>query len=393
MKRHSKNGSMVIRMIREAACVSTALLVGAQFCMTPSFANYKGAARTYLFDPSSSVCFRNTTKFKKNPPYVIGFSDAGQGDIWRVIMRHAIQQAAADRSDKIGKLIITDANHDDNKQVGDIQDLMNRGIDIMIVSANTQQALDSIVGRVSATGMPVVMVDRNVKTQDNYVSFVGAPDAVIGRLFAQWIVEKLGGKGDIVMIGGKPGTSVSDTRVKAAQEVFAQHKDINIIEIAYSDWSAGKAKQITSALVAKYGKGKIQAIWSADGLHDNGIIEALIEAGYKKGEFPPITAGNINGPLLYAQQYDIPMLDIGNSPHMGYDAVEVALKVLEGTTLPCRDDVNMQITVDKKDETASIKGDREIKDLVDPKGAPDKLTEAGLGSNYDPATFSVNYPK
>ena len=354
--------------------------------------DYKGVARSFLFDPNTNVCFHDAAKFKKAPPYVVGYSDAGLGDQWRVVMRHAIEQAAADHADKIKKLIITDANHDDNKQIGDVQDLATRGVDVMIVSANTQQALDAVVGRVSAAGTPVVMVDRNVIHPDNYVTFVGPSDAVIGRLFAQWIVEKLKGKGNIVMIGGKPGTSVSDIRVKVAQDVFAQYSGIKILETVYSGWSPGVAKQVTHTLVSKYGKGKIDAIWSADGVQDNGIIEALIEAGYQKGEFPPITAGNINGPLQYAQKYDIPMLDIGNSPHMGYQAVEVALQVLEGGVFPCHTDVNMQITTEAKDETPSISADRHIEDLVDAKGPPDKLTENGLGPTYAPSTFSVNYP-
>ena len=51
-------------------------------------------------------------------------------------------------------------------------------------------------------GIPVVMVDRRISS-DNFVTFVTASDAMMGRVFAQWIVEKLHGKGNVVMLGGQ----------------------------------------------------------------------------------------------------------------------------------------------------------------------------------------------
>jgi ribose transport system substrate-binding protein len=62
----------------------------------------------------------------------------------------------------VKKLLITDAGHDDAKQVADIQDLVSRGVDLLIVSANTTQALDPAVTQVTERGIPVVMFDRRV---------------------------------------------------------------------------------------------------------------------------------------------------------------------------------------------------------------------------------------
>jgi ribose transport system substrate-binding protein len=294
----------------------------------PAFAAgkfYEGAPRTYLYNPDVEVCFKDTSQYKKEGPFTIGFSNAGLGDSWRVVMLHSLQTAAAKNKDKIKKLIITDAGHDDAKQVADIQDLVSRGVDLLIVSANTQQALDPAVSQAMDAGIPVVMMDRRVAS-DNFVTFVTASDAMMGRLFAQWIAEKLGGKGNVIMLAGQAGSSPSENREKPAREVFAQFPGIKVLETVYSDWSPVKGKQVMQAMISKYGK-DINAVWSAHGLQTPGSIEAFIEAGYKDGEIPPHTTADVNGPLQLAIQHKVPMLEVGYPPAMGGISVDVALQV------------------------------------------------------------------
>ncbi|MES2666229.1 MAG: ABC transporter substrate-binding protein [Pseudomonadota bacterium] len=352
---------------------------------------YEGIPRTYLFNPASETCFKDTSQYKKDGPYVIGFSNAGLGDSWRVVMLHSLQAAAARNKDKISKLIITDAGHDDAKQVADIQDLEAQGVDLLIVSANTQQALDPAVTRAMESGIPVVMVDRRIES-DNFVTFVTASDAVIGRVFAQWIVEKLGGKGNVVVLAGQAGSSPSELREKAAREVFAQYPGITVLETVYSDWSPVKGKQVMQAMIQKYGK-DINAVWSAHGLQTPGSIEAFVEAGYANGEIPIHTNADVNGGLQLAIKYDIPLVEVGYPPSMGGTAVDVALQVLAGAPVPCTYTINAQIGVTEGDETASVKADIAIENMVVADGPPDMLITSGLGPDYDPATYTVDYPQ
>jgi ribose transport system substrate-binding protein len=245
------------------AIASSALmgLLGASF-LTPLAADeYKGAPRTFLFNPAADVCFKDTAKYKKAGPYTIGFSNAGLGDSWRVVMLDGLKKAASEHKDQIKHLLITDAGHDDAKQIADIQDLISRGVDLLIVSANTEKALDPAVSRAMKQGIPVVMVDRRVSS-DNFVTFVTASDQMMGRLYAQWLAEKLHGKGNIVILGGQAGSSPNEARVRAAMQVLDQYPDIKILDTVYSDWSPVKGKQVIQAVVAKYGK-QADAVLSA----------------------------------------------------------------------------------------------------------------------------------
>ena len=353
-------------------------------------AGYQGAPRTELFNPSLTSCIRDTSAYKKAPPYVIGFSNAGLGDSWRVVALDELKQGAQDHKDVIKKLIITDAGHDDAKQVSDVQDLTSQGVDLLIVSANTEKALDPVVTRAMKRGVPVIMLDRRISS-DHFVTYINASDPEMGRLWAQWIVEKLHGKGNVVMLGGQAGSSPNENRMGPALEIFKQYPGIHILDTVYSDWSPVKAKQVMQAVIAKYGH-SINAVWSAHGLQVPGSIEAFVEAGFKPGEIPMHTTADINGALQMAIKYKVPMLEVGDPPSQYRLAISVALKVLAGTPLPCVVTVNSQIAVTPGDETASIKGDLPITDLVVPNGAPDMLITNDLGPNYSPSTAHIDYP-
>jgi ribose transport system substrate-binding protein len=372
-----------------ASCVSLACLVAA--APTEAQAQYAGAPRTFLFNPSIDVCIRDTSKFKKAPPYVIGFSNAGLGDSWRVVGLHSLEKAAHDHADVVKKLLIADAGHDDAKQVADIQDLVSRGVDLLIVSANTSQALDPAITQVSERGIPVVMVDRRVDS-DNFVTFVTASDAMMGRMFAQWIVEKLHGKGNVIILGGQAGSSPNENRVKPAMQVFAAYPGIKILDTVYSDWSPVKGKQVMQAMIAKYGH-SINAVFSPHGLQVPGAIEAFLEAGWRGDEIPPITSADMNGPMKMAMKHKFPLLDIDYPPAMMGVALDVALKVMSGASVPCVYTINSNIVLTRGDETPSIpRPDMYVEQHIVPDGPDDMLVSGGMGPGYNPSTYKIDFP-
>jgi ribose transport system substrate-binding protein len=371
------------------ACLAIAAV--AAVGSTSAQAQYAGAPRTFLFNPALDVCIRDTSKFKKAPPYVIGFSNAGLGDSWRVVGLHSLEKAAHDHAGVVKKLLITDAGHDDAKQIADIQDLVSRGVDLLIVSANTSQALDPAVSQAAERGIPVVMVDRRVDS-DNFVTFVTASDAMMGRLFAQWIVEKLHGKGNVIILGGQAGSSPNENRVKPAMQVFGAYPGIKILDTVYSDWSPVKGKQVMQAMIAKYGH-SIDAVFAPHGLQVPGAIEAFLDAGWKGNEIPPITSADMNGPMKMALKNKFPLLDIDYPPAMMGVALDVALQVLSGASVPCIYTINSNIVLTHGDETPSIPHpDMYAEQHVVADGPDDMLVSGGMGPGYNPTTFKIDFP-
>jgi len=367
------------------------MTVGVFGVVATASADYQGAPRTFLWNPGNTQ-ITDTKAYKKEGPYTIGFSNASISNPWRVAMLHGIEAAAERHKGELKRLIITDANDSPSKQAADIQDLITQQVDVLLISPSTAEALDPIVRRAKRQGIPVVLVDREVKSKDNHVSFVTASDQALGRISAQWLAESLKGEGKVVMLGGLAGASPAENRIKAAMEVFDQFPDIEVVETQYTSWSPAKGKSIMSALIQKYGKG-ISGVWSDSGLQGSGSIEAFQAAGFGKGEIPPHTGGDFNAMYQLSVKHSVPMIGVDYPPAMGAKAFDVLFDVMKGKGVPKRIEVNQQVVVSKGYETQSVKADVYVADyaLMDKPGSV--IMSSGVGKDYDPATFSADYPR
>jgi ribose transport system substrate-binding protein len=345
-------------------------------------------SKSFLWN-NGPIAFVDTTKFKKPPPYTIGFSNASVSNLWALGYLHAMERAAEKNKGMIKKLIVTDANDNPTKQVADIQDLMQRGVDILIVRPATE-SVDAAVNRAAKQGIPVILGDRRTPS-DNYVSYLTVDDWAQGRNMAQWMVEKLNGKGNVVLLAGMAGASPAEARIKAANEVFKQYPGIKVLDTQYTDWSPAKGKTVMAALIQKYGK-DINGVWADHGLQASGGIEAFTAAGYKPGEIPPFTCADLNACWVNAIKNKVPMMSLDNPPAGGAAALEVALKVLQGQSVPHNLFIPTTVTVTKGDETASIKADMPAESYARLDKPGDLILSTGI-PNYDPKTFKADYPR
>lgn len=351
---------------------------------------YYGVPRTWLWNPGFNNMV-DTTKWKKDGPYVIGFSNASISNAWRVAFQHGVLWAAGEHKDQISKFLVTDANDDPSKQISDIQDLISQGVDLLLIAPSKEDALDAVVGRAMKQGIPVVLVDRKVTTPENYITFVTASDTAVGRIEAQWLAEYLHGKGNIVMLPGIAGASPAEIRIKANKEVFAKFPGIKVLDMQYTDWNPATGKSVMAALIQKYGK-DINGVLADSALQGSGAIEAFLDAGYTKGQFPPITGGDVARMYQLASKYEIPMVGIDYPTSMGITGVETALSVLAGIAVPDKVEVNMQVVMSPGAETVSVKPDRLLLDHVSMDDPGDLSPSNGLPAGYNPATFKPEYP-
>ena len=302
--------------------------------------------RSWLWD-ANPVKMVDTAKYKKDPPYVIGFSNASISNSWRVFMAREVEAEAEKHKDLIKKLYVTDAQDKPDKQIGDTEDLVAKGCDLIILSAATMAALDPICTRIHKQGIPVVTLDRRV-TSDNFVSFVTSSNFTQGRMMMVWLAQMLNGKGNIVMLPGIAGAGPAEERIVGAKEILSQYPGIKVLDMQYTSWSPSEGKRIMAALIQSYGK-DIHGVWADSGLQGSGAIEALHEAGMKI----PITGEDLNAFLTRAQKYDYPAMSIGFPVKMGAESVRTSLRILQGIPVPFIVNVtrNVLTTVDTTDVT------------------------------------------
>ena len=101
--------------------------------------------------------------------WTIGFSNASETNTWRTALRESIEEEVA-RHDNVS-LLITDANDSPAKQVSDMEDLLTKGVDGLIIGAANLYVANPILDECEREGIPVVIVDRKVSS-DKYDTFV-----------------------------------------------------------------------------------------------------------------------------------------------------------------------------------------------------------------------------
>ena len=203
--------------------------------------------RSWLW-ASTEQKMMDTSKFKKNPPYTIGFSNASISNSWRVFFERQVRYGADLHQDVIKKFYVTDANDKPDKQIADVEDLIAKGCDLLIISAATMAALDPIVTRTMRRGIPVVCVDRRVSS-DNFVSFVTSSNVAQGRAQMLWLCEMLKGKGEIVMLGGVAGSGPAEERRHGGEEVLSTFPGVKVLDFQYANPSPAEGRRIMSAFI------------------------------------------------------------------------------------------------------------------------------------------------
>ena len=105
------------------------------------------------------------------------------------------------------------------------------------------------------------------------------------------------------------------------------------------------------------------------------------------------TSADMNGPMKMALKNHFPLLDIDYPPAMMGVSLEVALKVLSGASVPCIYTIPTNIVLSKGDETPSIPHpDMYLEDHVVANGPDDMLVSGGMGPDYNPTTYKIDYP-
>ncbi len=270
----------------------------------------------------------NTEKYKQTPPYTIGIANASVSNDWRVsFMAHVENQLKL--YPDIGKVYITNANDSPEKQMADIEDLLNKGIDCLILSAATDVALNPAVDKAMKKGVPVVVVDRKITT-DNYVTFVANSDEVLGKNTTDWLAKQIGGKGNIVILSGIAGSGAAEARLAAVKSTLKNYPNIKVLATEYVNYSVAKAKTTMASLIQKFGD-KIDGIWTDGTASNSGAIDAYVDAGMK---IPPISGDDTNRYLKQWVKYGINGYGASVPVWMGSVAVDAAVAILRGLPVP-----------------------------------------------------------
>lgn len=162
-------------------------------------------------------------------------------------------------------------------QVAALEDLTaTRAIDALVILPHSSEELTGPVQQVKEAGTFIAVVDRGLTDPTIQDLYVAGDNIAVGATTAKYLVEQLGGVGDLVVLRGIP-TVIDDERIKGFKDVIDQQPEMKILDIQYANWNADDAYTLMQDYLAKYPK--IDAVWANDDDMLLGVLEAVKESG------------------------------------------------------------------------------------------------------------------
>ncbi|RKF18486.1 ribose ABC transporter substrate-binding protein [Alginatibacterium sediminis] len=208
--------------------------------------------------------------------YKVGVSVPSADHGWTAGLLWWAEKAVADykaKGDEVEFYVV--AASSGSKQVGDVEDLMIKGIDALVILPHNPATLQKVIEEAYGEGIYTVVVDRELETPAQNV-FIAGDNAGLGRESGVWMAEQMKGKGKIVVLEGM-SIPINKQRVDAFNEVIAKSSGIEILDSQPADWSTQKALAVMENFLQKHSH--IDAVWCQDDDMLKGVMQAIKESG------------------------------------------------------------------------------------------------------------------
>lgn len=194
------------------------------------------------------LLFLSVACSRKEADYTIAVSQCSEDD-WRAQMNKEILREALFYP---GVNIEVYQAHDDNvRQIQDIESLIKKKVDLLIVAPNEAEAITPVIEKVYDAGIPVILVDRKINSE-KYTAYVGADNYEIGRRAGEYIADRLKGKGRVIEIAGLKGPTPAVERHRGMVEALKAAPDVQVIASVEAGWFQQKAGEVMDSLLDVY---------------------------------------------------------------------------------------------------------------------------------------------
>jgi ribose transport system substrate-binding protein len=289
----------------------------------------------------------------KGKKYTIGVSIQGSNNDWASSCYAHFKYAFGTKyADQVANVYYGESGYDDKKQIADIEDLLTKKIDLLIVQPVTETGAAAAIEKAKAAGVKVVIFGGLCGT-DKYDAYVDRDHIKAGYAYADWVAKKIGGKGNVVVIMGYPGSGYSNNVLKGVNDALAQYPDIKVLGTEYAMYTPAESKKIIESYFAK--RVPIDGVIVDGGLMDFGVLEAFTDA---KKTLPPTTADDWFGFLkkTVSLSYTNYMV-LSSGAELSLDAADLAMKLLKGETVP-KDDLRAPQSWEGTDLASKIDASR-----------------------------------
>ena len=158
--------------------------------------------------------------------YIVGFSQDTLSNDWRLAQVKQVKHEINKYSNF--KLYVKDANAKVSKQIRDIEEFINQGVDFIIASPKDAQITSLVLKKAMDKGIKVILISRTIRS-DDYTVFIAPDNYKIGQNAAKLLVKKLNKKGTILMLQGVEGASSTTQRKNGFLDIVKKYPNINVV--------------------------------------------------------------------------------------------------------------------------------------------------------------------
>ncbi len=271
-------------------------------------------------------------KASADAKWTVGFSQMGHDNPWRMAQTASLKEEAARRG---YELVVTDAQDETAKQVADVEDLIARGVDVILLAPREFEGLAPALQAARERNIPVILVDREAEGTpgEDFVTFLGSNFIEQGRRAAEWLVKETGGTAGIVELTGTPGSSVAADRAKGFRDVIAQHPGMKILASQTGEFSRANGQRVMQNIAQSLGP-QITAVYAHNDEMALGAIQALRASGRTPGQDVKIVSIDGQRAALEAIQRGELGATVESNPRFGPIAFETIEQVRKGEQVP-----------------------------------------------------------
>lgn len=263
----------------------------------------------------------------------VGFS---QSEPDTAAFRAAETQSIRDEAAAVGaELIVTNANAELPKQISDIQDLLNQGVELLIVAPLNSDGLDPALSAAAEAGVPVITIDRKVNSThcSDYVTFIGSDFYSQGQRAADAMSEATGGEAQVAILLGSSGNNVTDQRNQGfLDQVEAEHPGLEVVVEQTANFARDEGQSVTEQILQS--TPDVNAIYAHNDEMALGAVTAVTAAGRAPGTDVKIVS--IDGTANAVQAIVDGQMNavIESNPRFGPLAFATAQQFFDGEPIP-----------------------------------------------------------
>ncbi|WP_037290765.1 ribose ABC transporter substrate-binding protein RbsB [Saccharibacillus sacchari] len=235
----------------------------------------------------------------------------------------SLKDGVTAEAQKLGiEVIVVDAQNDSAKQSNDVDDLLQQGVNALLVNPTDSAAISSAVQAANGLDIPVIALDRSAD-QGEVKALVASDNAKGGQMAAEYLVKQLGEGAKVIELQGVPGASATRERGRGFHEVA----DVQLDVIASQAADFDRTKGLTVMENLLQGNPDVQAVFA----HNDEMALGAIEAIESSGKDIPVVGFDGNDDALTSIQNGKLTATVAQQPELiGQLAVDAARDVLEG---------------------------------------------------------------